>query len=346
MQPLNLINKLLNTLNISKITQLLSSKKKILITSHSNPDGDALGSGLGMWHFLKQFNHEVNFMVPNSFPDFLAWMPGQENIIVFDKDKKRCNDLIESADILFSCDYNTPSRLGEPAESFKNANGIKILIDHHIDPDLNEYDHILSTVDTSSTSELVYDFIKLVDLSKLNLEIAECLYTGIMTDTGSFSYACNYEKTFRIVAELYKLGLDGVRINRLVYNTFSESRLRLLGYALSEKLVVLQEYATAYISLTIDELDKYNYKVGDTEGLVNYALSIKGIKLAALFTEKNNKTRISFRSVGEFSVNKLARKHYEGGGHKNAAGGDSFESMEETLNGFERLLSEYRKELK
>ena len=166
-----------------------------------------------------------------------------------------------------------------------------------------------------------------------------------MTDTGSFSYACNYEKTFRIVAELYKLGLDGVKINRLVYNTYSESRLRLLGYALSEKLVVLQEYATAYISLTMEELDKYKYKVGDTEGLVNYALSIKGIKLAALFTEKKKKIRISFRSVGDFSVNKLAGKHYEGGGHKNAAGGDSFVSMEETLKQFERLLSEYKEGL-
>ena len=335
----------MDTLNISAVKELLSSKKKILITSHSNPDGDALGSGLAMMHFLNQFDQEVNFMVPNFFPDFLSWMPGQENILIFEKERKRCNNLIESADILFSLDYNTPSRLGEAGEAFKNASGIKILIDHHIDPDVEEYDHVLSTVDTTSTSELVYDFIEQLDLSKLNLKIAECLYTGIMTDTGSFSFACNYEKTFRIVAELYKLGLDGVNINRLVYNTYSESRLRLLGYALSEKLVVFQEYATAYFSLTKEELDKYNYKVGDTEGLVNYALSIKGIKLAALFTEKNKKIRISFRSVGDFSVNKLAREHYEGGGHKNAAGGDSFVSMEETLKQFERLLSEYKEEL-
>jgi phosphoesterase RecJ-like protein len=335
----------LNTLNISVVKELLSTKKKILITSHSNPDGDALGSGLAMMHFLNQFDHEVNFLVPNLFPDFLSWMPGNENILIIEKEKKRCYNLIESADILFSLDYNSPSRLGEAGETFKNARGIKILIDHHIDPDLKEYDHVLSTVDTSSTSELVYDLITEIDASKLNLEIAECLYAGIMTDTGSFSFACNYEKTFRIVAELYKLGMDGVKINRLVYNTYSESRLRLLGYALSEKLVVLQEYATAYISLTMEELDKYNYKVGDTEGLVNYALSIKGIKLAALFTEKKKKIRISFRSVGDFSVNKLAGKYYEGGGHKNAAGGDSFVPMEETLKQFERLLSEYKEEL-
>lgn len=335
----------MDTLNFSAIKELLSTKKKILITSHSNPDGDALGSGLGMMLFLNQFDHEVNFMVPNSFPDFLKWMPGQENILTFDKNEKVCNHLIESADVLFSLDYNTPSRLGEAGEAFQKAKGVKILIDHHIDPDIDVYDHVFSTVDTSSTSELVFDFITGIDPSKLNVEIAECLYTGIMTDTGSFSYACNFEKTFRIVAELYKLGLDGVKINRLVYNTYAESRIRLLGYALSEKLVVLKEYATAYISLTKEELDKYNYKAGDSEGLVNYALSIKGIKLAALFSEKNNRIRISFRSVGDFSVNNLARKHYDGGGHKNAAGGDSNLSMEETLTAFERLLSDYKNEL-
>lgn len=335
----------MDTLKISKIKELLSSKKKILITSHSNPDGDALGSGLAMMLFLKQFGHEVNFMVPNSFPDFLMWMPGQENILTFDKDKKYCTQLIESADVLFSLDYNTPSRLGEAGDLFQEAKGLKILIDHHIDPDVEKYDYVFSTVDTTSTSELVYDFISFIDPTKLNIEIAECLYTGIMTDTGSFSYACNYEKTFRIVAELHKLGLDGVKINRLVYNTYSENRLRLLGYALSEKLVVLHDFATAYISLTKEELEKYNYKAGDTEGLVNYALSIKGIKLAALFTEKTNKIRISFRSVDDFSVNNLARTYYEGGGHKNAAGGDSLLSMKETLTTFERLLSDYKEEL-
>lgn len=335
----------MDTLNFSKIKELLSSKKKVLITSHSNPDGDALGSGLGMMLFLKQFDLEVNFMVPNSFPDFLKWMPGQEDILTFDKNKKDCNLLIETADVLFSLDYNTPSRLGEAGEAFQKAKGVKILIDHHIDPDVEVYDYVFSTVDTSSTSEMVFDFINRFDPSKLNVEIAECLYTGIMTDTGSFSYACNYEKTFRIVAELHKLGLDGVKVNRLVYNTYSESRIRLLGYALSEKLVVLQDYATAYISLTKEELEKYDYKAGDSEGLVNYALSIKGIKLAALFSEKNKKIRISFRSVGDFSVNNLARKHYTGGGHKNAAGGDSKLSMDETLTAFERLLPDYKEEL-
>ncbi|MCD4683249.1 MAG: hypothetical protein K8R86_08215 [Bacteroidales bacterium] len=219
------------------------------------------------------------------------------------------------------------------------------MIDHHIQPDLDSYNFVLSTVDTSSTSELVFEFMDKINPELINITIAECLYVGIMTDTGSFSYACNYEKTFRIVAELYKLGIDGVAINRLVYSTNTENRLRLLGYALSDKLRVLHKYSTAYISLTKDELVKFNFNDGDTEGLVNYALSIKGIKFAVLFTEKTNKIRLSLRSVGEFSVNKFARDHYKGGGHKNAAGGDSYLSMEKTLEKFERLLSEYEKDL-
>ena len=204
----------MDTLNISAIKELLSTKKKILITSHSNPDGDALGSGLAMMHFLNQFGHEINFMVPNLFPDFLSWMPGQENILIFEKERKLCNNLIESADILFSLDYNTPSRLGEAGESFKNAGGVKILIDHHIDPDVKEYDYVLSTIDTTSTSELVYDFITQIDPTKLNIDIAECLYTGIMTDTGSFRFPSTTPKTHRIIAHIMESGVVHYKLHQ------------------------------------------------------------------------------------------------------------------------------------
>lgn len=335
----------MNTFNFSEVKELLSTKKRILLTSHTNPDGDALGSMLAMYHFLIQKDHDVNMVVPTPYPDFLAWMPGQEKILIYKENKKKYDPLFDSAEILFSLDYNAPARLGITTQAFKNANGIKIMIDHHIQPDLNSYNFVLSTVDTSSTSELVFEFMDKINPDLINKTIAECLYVGIMTDTGSFSYACNYEKTFRIVAELYKLGIDGVAINRLVYSTNTENRLRLLGYALSDKLRVLHKYSTAYISLTKDELVKFNFNDGDTEGLVNYALSIKGIKFAVLFTEKTNKIRLSLRSVDEFSVNKFARDHYNGGGHKNAAGGDSYLSMEKTLEKFERLLSEYEKDL-
>jgi phosphoesterase RecJ-like protein len=298
-----------------------------------------------MYHFLKLSGHDVNVIVPNSYPDFLVWMPGQEKILIYEENKKLCDELFKFSDILFSLDYNAPSRLGMAAGSFKKAKGIKVLIDHHIQPETKTYDHIFSTIDISSTSEIVYEFMYQINSGLINKSMAECIYAGIMTDTGSFSYACNYERTFGIVADLYKSGIDGVKINRLVYATFSENRLRLLGYALSEKLKVLPEYSTAHISLTRKELKHFNYQVGDTEGLVNYALSIKGIKFAALFTERKDKIRISLRSVGEFSVNSLANKHFEGGGHKNAAGGDSFLTLDETLKKFERLLPEYEGQL-
>ncbi|MEZ5198513.1 MAG: bifunctional oligoribonuclease/PAP phosphatase NrnA [Bacteroidales bacterium] len=317
-----------------------------MLTSHSNPDGDALGSGLATYHFLKQMGHDVKFLVPNPYPDFLNWMPGQEDIIIYEKDREIADKLFGNAELLFSLDYNAPSRLGIAEDAFKNAKGIKIMIDHHISPEIEAYDHICSTVDTSSTSELVFDFIEAIDSNLLNIPIAECLYTGIMTDTGSFSYACNSEKTFLTASILVKTGMDCVRINRMVYNTYSEGRLRLLGYALSEKLKVFPELSTAYISLSRDELNRFNYQVGDTEGLVNYALSIKGIKLAALFTERKDKIRISFRSVGGFSVNDLARKYFEGGGHKNAAGGDSYLPMDKTLEKFEKLIITFKNDLK
>lgn len=336
----------MNNFKFSEIKNLLGSKKRILLTSHSNPDGDALGSGLAMYHFLKQMDHEVHFLVPNPYPDFLAWMPGQDEIVIYDKERERGDQLFQSADILFSLDYNSPSRLGIAENGFKNAKGIKIMIDHHISPELESYDHVYSTIETSSTSELVFNFIENIDSQLLNIPIAECLYTGIMTDTGSFSFACNSEGTFLTASKLIKTGMDCVKVNRLVYNTYSESRLRLLGYALSEKLKVIPELSTAYISLSRDELNKFHYRVGDTEGLVNYALSIKGIKLAALFTERKDKIRISFRSVGDFSVNDMARMYFEGGGHRNAAGGDSFASIEKTLEKFEQLLVEYKNELK
>ena len=298
-----------------------------------------------MFLYFRNLGHDVRMVVPNPFPDYLAWMEGSDEIMIYELDKPICEESFDNAEIIFSLDYNHPGRLGEAENAFNQSKGIKIMIDHHIQPKREAYNYVFSTADISSTSELIFDFIDELHPEILNKSIAECIYAGILTDTGSFSYACNYEKTFRIVAELYKTGIDGVGINRMVYSTFSESRLRLLGYALSEKLRVLPEYATAYISLTRDELDRYNYQVGDTEDVVNYALSIKGVRFAAMFMERDKKIRVSLRSVGDFKVNTIALEHFEGGGHKNAAGGDSFLTMEETLEKFERLLPGYQKEL-
>ena len=332
-------------LNFSSLKRLLSVPQKIVLTSHTNPDGDAVGASLAMFLFLRDQGHDVQVVLPNAFPNYLAWMEGSDQINLYDKNPSVCDDLFAAADILFSLDYNHPNRIGDAEQSFVQSKAIKILIDHHVQPKMDAYDHVFSTVETSSTSELVFDCISELAPTAMTKPIAECIYTGIMTDTGSFSYACNSEKTFRIAADLYKAGINGVQINRLVYNTFSESRLRLLGFALSEKLKVLPEYATAYISLTLDELNRFNYQVGDTEDVVNYALSIKGVRFAAMFIEQEKKIRVSLRSAGNFMVNTIAREYFEGGGHKNAAGGDSYLSMEKTLEKFEQLLPVYQKEL-
>lgn len=312
------------------------------MTSHTNPDGDAIGASLALYHFFKALGHPVDVLVPNQFPDFLKWMEGQDQILIYKTNKEKCDRAFENADFIFSIDYNAPSRLGDAEQVFLKSQGKKILIDHHAEPASKFYDYVFSTINTSSTSELIYFFITQYDPSLLTRTMAECIYAGIMTDTGSFSYACNSETTFRVTAELYKTGIDGVTINRLVYCTYSEQRLRLLGYALSEKLRVLHPFSTAYMFLSKEELKRFDFKVGDTEGLVNYALSIKGMKFAAIFVEKEDKVRISLRSVGNFSVNDFARRHFEGGGHLNAAGGDSYLSLEETIGKFESLLEDYR----
>lgn len=336
----------MEALDFTAISHLFTTKRKIFITSHANPDGDAVGSALALYHFMVAAGHDVNVMVPNGFPDFLAWLPGKDKVLIYEDSKQECDRLFSTSDVLFALDYNSPSRINDAGESFTRASGTKILIDHHIDPDIGSYDHCFSTTNISSTSELVYLFMHFLDDKLINQAIAENIYVGIMTDTGSFSYNCNYVQTFETVAKLIAKGIDASRISRLVYSNNSESRLRLLGFALSEKLTVLPEYHTAYISLSKEELDAHGHKTGDTEGLVNYALSISGIRFAALFTGRENKIRISFRSMGEFSVNEFARNHFLGGGHRNAAGGDSFEDMVQTITKFKRLLQDYKADLK
>jgi phosphoesterase RecJ-like protein len=340
---------ILNHLNLvipPTLQDLLSSRKKIVVTSHHNPDGDAIGSTLAMLHYLKLMGHQVSAMVPNAFPDFLSWMPGASDILICETEKKQCEELILNAQIIFCLDYNAFQRTSSLQGALNTATGLKVMIDHHPEPKKEDFDFLFSKVETSSTGELIYEFIKAMDGTPLiNLEVATGIFVGIMTDTGSFSYSCNHESTYRIVAELLKYGLDAGNIHRLVYDTFSESRLRLLGYCLSEKLVVLPEYATAYITLSKEDLRNFNYQVGDTEGVVNYALSIKGIVLAAFMTERDDRVRLSFRSKGDFSVNDLARKYFAGGGHKNAAGGDSYVSLDKTIQAFESLLPEYKEAL-
>ncbi len=333
-----LIAHILDSSVFENIRQLLITPKRIVITSHVNPDGDAVGSSLGLFWFLSGMGHQVQVIIPNSFPPFLSWLPGCDQIFHHKGNSAASIQCIESADVIFCLDFNALNRLDSLEGCVRNSKGVKILIDHHAQP-LQEFDHAISVIETSSTSEIIFDFIDAFDLPHLiDKKVAECLFVGIMTDTGSFSYGCNYENTFLIVARLISLGIDVEHIHRLVYDTYTESRMRLLGYSLSEKLKVLDKYHTAYISLTRKELRHFKHRIGDTEGIVNYALSIRGINLAILLMEREKYIRVSFRSKGNFSVNDLARRYFNGGGHRNAAGGNSFTTMENTLQKIHDIL--------
>ncbi|MCD4772200.1 MAG: bifunctional oligoribonuclease/PAP phosphatase NrnA [Bacteroidales bacterium] len=336
----------MKTLNITEIANILETPKNIAITSHVNPDGDAIGSSLAMYHYLIKKGHTVNVIIPNGIPDFLSWLPGFKNILIVENQHDECIDLLKDADIIFSLDYNSLDRVKDIKNPIINSNAVKILIDHHPDPDLEQFNFVYSSVQTSSASELVFDLIcQFGNKDLIDLKIAECIYTGIITDTGSFSYLCNNEQTYQTSGYLIKLGVDGENIHRLIYDTFSKDRLQLLGYCLSEKLRIIDEYSTAYIYLSADDLKKFNYQIGDTENVVNYPLSMKGIIMSALFVEREDAVKLSFRSKGDFYVNEIAQKHFEGGGHKNAAGANSYLSLDDTLKKFEKLLPLYKEKL-
>ncbi|MDX9906068.1 MAG: DHH family phosphoesterase [Bacteroidales bacterium] len=332
--------------DIDKIKHIISGCRSVVVTSHHNPDGDAIGSVVAMATLLEKLVPKVTGIVPNDFPDFLKWMPGAERIVIYTESEFLAKELISGADLIFCLDYNALHRTEAMAPALRSSGAVKVLIDHHLDPVSEDFDHIISRIDISSTSELLFNFIEQCGWSDLiGQEIATGLFMGIMTDTGSFSYSCNYPETFQISARLIKTGIDAERIHRKVYDTYSESRLRLLGFCLAEKLTILPEYKTAYIALTKAELDQFHYKTGDTEGVVNYALSIDEIRFAVLLTERTDRIRLSFRSKGNLSVNIFARKFFNGGGHRNAAGGDSFRSMENTIKHLKNALEQYKEEI-
>jgi len=336
----------LENTDFSIISEKLSTPLQILITTHTNPDGDAIGSSLALAFYLKKKNHAVQVLVPDPYPDFLAWMPGHEDILVFSLDREACISAINHADLIISADYNNLGRLNDAGPLVRQSKAFKVLIDHHLNPS-DEFDFKISISRISSTSEIVYNFIsKSGDLHLLDKDIAECIYTGIITDTGSLSYSCNYVNTYLIIAELVRLGIDGEHLHRLIYDTYSESRLRLLGFSISDQLVVLPEYHTAYITLSKEDLQRFDHQIGDTEGVVNYALSIKNINLAALFMERDGIVKVSFRSKGNFSVDTLARECFGGGGHRNAAGANCETSLEDTVFKFRQLLAGFQDKLK
>ncbi|WP_417196285.1 DHH family phosphoesterase [Bizionia sp.] len=332
---------------ISDIKQLLRSPKKMVIVPHKNPDGDAIGSTLGLYHYLRIHNQEAVIIAPNDYPEFLKWMPGEDSILKYDTDTEKCDALIQDADIIFTLDFNALNRTGNMEPALKASSAMKIMIDHHQQPD-DYATYMYSDVSMSSTCEMVYHFIAMLDDKNLiNQDIATCLYTGIMTDTGSFRFASTTSETHRVTAFLIDKGAQHSEIHNAVMDANSFERMQLLGCALTN-LKVIPESRTAFITLSQDELNTYNYKKGDTEGFVNYALSLQNIIFAAIFIEdkQNNIIKISLRSKGDFSVNEFARAHFEGGGHTNAAGGKSDLSLPETVEKFISILPAYNNALK
>ncbi|ADF52022.1 DHH family phosphoesterase [Zunongwangia profunda] len=331
---------------ILEITAELSKANNIVIVPHKGPDGDAMGSTLALMHFLKDKGHNANVIAPNEYPNFLKWLPGNDQVIIYDESKKLADDIIEKAEIIFTLDFNDLSRCGDMQQALEASEATFIMIDHHQEP-ANYADYTYSDTSMSSTCEMVYHFIeRLRAKNKITPEIASCLYTGIMTDTGSFRFSSTTPNTHRVVADLIEKGAENSKIHQDVFDTNSESRLQLLGVAL-QNLKVNRQFRTAYITISQEELDAHNFKKGDTEGFVNYGLSLDGIVFAAIFIENKQEgiIKISFRSKGDFSVNTFARAHFNGGGHNNAAGGRSEMSMNDTIVEFNKLLPEYKEQL-
>ncbi|WP_221658965.1 DHH family phosphoesterase [Bacteroides salyersiae] len=338
-----MLTKVIEQAKIDHFTKWFERADKIVIVSHVSPDGDAIGSSLGLAQFLDSQDKTVNVIVPNAFPDFLKWMPGSKDILLYDRYKEFADKLINEADIICCLDFNSLKRIEEMADSVAASPARKILIDHHLYPE-DFCRIVISHPEISSTSELVFRLIcRMGYFSDISREGAECIYTGMMTDTGGFTYNSNNREIYFIISELLSKGIDKDDIYRKVYNTYSESRLRLMGYVLSN-MKVYREYNSALISLTKEEQGKFDYIKGDSEGFVNIPLSIKNVRFSCFLREDTERRiiKISLRSVGTFPCNKLAAEFFNGGGHLNASGGEFTGTMAEAKQVFEEALKKYK----
>lgn len=342
-----MLTKVIPQAKIDHLKKWLDRAEKIVIVAHVAPDGDAIGSSLGLYHYLEEQGKTVNVIVPNAFPDFLRWMPGSKDILRYDKYKEFADELIAGADVLFCLDFNALKRLDKMADAVAASPARKAMIDHHPYPE--EFCRItISHPEIASTSELIFRLIcRLGDYEEMSKESAECIYTGMMTDTGGFTYNSNNREIYFIISELIAKGIDKDAIYRKVFNTYSESRLRLMGFILYEKMVVYPEFCSALITLTNAEQQRFNYVKGDSEGFVNIPLSVKNIRFSAFLREDRDAgmIKISLRSVGDFPCNKIASEYFNGGGHLNASGGEFYGSMSEAVDLFKRALVKYQDEL-
>lgn len=329
-----------------EIKLLFSKPQKVVITTHHKPDADALGSSLALASYLTKKGHSVKVITPSDYPRFLFWMKGNDEVLIYDKNNYlEVGAYINNADVICCLDFNAYGRINELGEHVKNSKAIKVLIDHHLEP---EHFANLSYWDgkAAATAELIYDLIEdLGDLNLIDIPMAECIYAGIMTDTGSFRFPSTTNRVHLIIAQLITIGANNSKIHRNIYDNNTENRLRFIGFSLSKKLVILREFCTAYFAISENELAEFNSQTGDTEGLVNYALSLEGVMMAAVIIERPDMVKLSLRSSGAFSVRDFASNHFEGGGHKNASGGKSQLSLHETEKKFLSLLPQYKNQL-
>lgn len=331
---------------ISEIFPLLEEPKNIIITFHQKPDADAMGSGLGLYNFLIQFGHKVTVISPTNWAAFLSWMPGAKNVIDFEMQHDKAMNALKDVDWLFCLDFNVLSRTKKMEIPLQDLKCTKILIDHHQQPQVEVFDYGISDTSKSSTAEMVYDFIvKSGHTEKINIAVAECLYAGVMTDTGSFRFNSTSAEVHKMVAQLKEKGLNHSQIHENLFDNFLENRFRFFGNILLNRMEIFYEYNTALIAIPQQDLIKYHVKTGDTEGLVNFPLSIKGIKLAAVIIDRGDERKSSFRSKGGFDVNTFARKYFNGGGHFNAAGGKNTEPLEEVIKKFKEVIKENKESL-
>jgi phosphoesterase RecJ-like protein len=331
-------------LDLVSLSNLLTQPQHIVITTHHKPDGDAMGSSLGLYNYLIQQGHHAKVIAPTDYPDFLNWMPGNEEVIIYTENKDVSANLIANASLIFCLDFNNLSRINDMGELVRASKAQKVMIDHHLEPeDFDDYRHW--DIKACATAQLVYDFIAnlLKHKELINADVASCLYTGIMTDSASFRLPNTTSGVHRVVADLIDAGAVNWRIHELVYNSASENRLRFLGHCLTNCLEILPEYNTAIIAVNKQDIEKYDVNTGDTEGIVNYALAIASIRLAAFIVERDDKVKLSLRSKGEFPANEICKKYFSGGGHRNAAGGQSDDSLQQVVEQFKLILPEYKK---
>lgn len=342
-----MLTKVIAQANVDHAEKWFEKAEKIVIVSHVSPDGDAIGSSLGLYHFLQTQEKTVNVIVPNQFPDFLKWMPGAKDVIIYDRYKDFADRLIREADVICCLDFNELKRIDTMEEAVRNASARKMLVDHHLNPG-NFAGITISHPDISSTSELVFRLIcRLGNFDDITREGAECIYTGMMTDTGGFTYNSNGREIYYIISELLSKGIDKDQIYRNTFNTHTEGRLRLMGYVLYEKMEIYRDFNSALIWLTKEDQRKFQYRKGDTEGFVNMPLSMQGIRFSCFLREDTEKDmiKVSLRSVGDFPCNKVASDFFGGGGHLNASGGEVYGTMDEAISLFKQALIKYEDQL-